>query len=89
MGTRNRNYERKHDQRLRDVKVMLCQKLITAVWQEQKPPEAIAAKLGTSRSTISLIQQERVDRLTFNQLFLFLVILRPNFEILVSIRRNE
>jgi hypothetical protein len=68
---------------------MLCRKIEAAILYDRRTDAAAAAWLGTSRSVISKIRGQRVEELSFNQLFFFLARLRPNFEILISPNRRD
>lgn len=46
--------------------------------------KALAVHLGTSEANLSRIGNKRLDQLTFNQLFRYLVILRPDVRMLIS-----
>jgi hypothetical protein len=78
----------KTNERLIDVKRMLCRKISTAILADRRTYKGAAVWLGTSRATISRINREQVNQLSFDQLFLFLVRLRPFFEVLITANRH-
>ena len=45
----------------------------------------MAFYLGTSKSNVSLIYCQRIEKLTLNQLFTYLSLAEPRFQVLVAI----
>lgn len=70
--------------KLNEMKEVLCNAIDHEMVLMHEIPSRIAGHLGTSPANISRVRNKRVEQLTFNQLFRYLVILRPDVKILVS-----
>ena len=70
--------------RLNEMKAVLCNAIDHELMLEHKSKEALAILLGTSQANVSRVVNKRVEQLTFNQLFRYLIILRPDVKIMVS-----
>ncbi len=88
MGRKNMWREDRDHPKLAEVKRMLCRKIVLAIQHDRRTVKGAAAQLGTSPAVISRIHREQIKQLSFNQLFFFLLRLRPFFEILVVANRN-
>jgi hypothetical protein len=87
MPKRNNFKTADHDS-ITQAKRMLCRKIMVALNEDRRCHQNAAGYLGTSRAVISRMHNEHTDLLAFNQLFHFLVRLRPYFQILISARPN-
>ena len=73
------------DEKLNQAKVLLCRTAMKAARRKGYTRKQMAIYMGTTKSNVSLIENQRVERLTFNQLFRYLVNLEAKFELLISI----
>lgn len=72
-------------EKLNKVKAELCWQLRRSMARTNHySSQLVAYKLGSNRACVSKVQCGRVNDLTFNQLFRYLVRLEPNFKFLVS-----
>lgn len=87
MGRRARRPLSEAEQRkLDEVKLQLCLTLRRSMARmDHYSSTRLAIMMGTSRACVSKVQCARIEELTFNQLFGYLVRLEPNFKILISI----
>jgi hypothetical protein len=69
---------------LNEIKRHICRAIRYQIYLERKSYRQIAFKLQTSESNICRVMNERVDDLTFNQLFRYLVVLAPKCQVLIS-----
>lgn len=86
MARKNR-WGSKDNEKLDEVKRELCWKIKIAMARTQYNQYQLAIYLGTSQARISDVQNSKVERLTFNQLFRYLERLAPYFRILISLER--
>ena len=67
-----------------ELKFQVCQAIDREIANQRISQQKAAIFVGTSQGNISRIVRKRIDQLTFNQLFTFLVILNPNTRMLLS-----
>jgi predicted XRE-type DNA-binding protein len=67
-----------------EVKKQLCDAIYKEIITLRRSQKDIARRLGTTQSNISRVINRRVKYLTFGQLFRYLTVLNPNFQILIS-----
>ena len=77
-------YQSGHIEKLNEIKFLICNVIDHEMVRLQWTPLTLACHFGTTPSNISRVLNKKVDELTFNQLFRYLVILRPEFKCLVS-----
>jgi hypothetical protein len=86
MGRKNLwSYNFSNQRKMEDVKKQMCRAIRKAARKKNYSRREWALYMGTSKAIVSSIENERVHRLSFNQLFRYLVYLEPNFELLISI----
>ncbi len=73
------------DDKIRDLKIQLCNRLKDACWRHGWSQEQTAIHLGTSRCCIHNVDGLKVDKLTVNQLFRYLACAAPGFSVLIAI----
>ena len=71
-------------EKINELKFQVCQAIDREISKQRISQQKAAIFLGTSQGNISRIVRKRVDQLTFNQLFTFLIILNPNTRMLLS-----
>jgi len=85
MGYKKIKLEFRHEAQLEQTMIYLCgmirQSAIRRCWTHKE----LALLLGTSQGCVSRVIRAKTDDLTINQLFRYLVILEPDFKILISI----
>lgn len=75
------------EEKLKELKYELCVVIdyeVHKLWRTGVSRRRIANQLGTSQATLSKVCCKRTDQLTFNQLFRFLVLLKPSARMLIS-----
>jgi hypothetical protein len=72
-------------EKLDETKATICRAIMKSSRQKGYTRRQLALYLGTDKSNVSAIENRRVDRLSCNQLFRYLLNLEPNFELLISI----
>lgn len=74
------------EQKLDAVKLQLCLAVRKAMKRERwgYQPTYMAAMMGTTRVRVTHVQIGATKKVSFNQLFRYLVQVAPNFEILIS-----
>lgn len=72
-------------EKLRKVKIQICDAIEKVAMQSGEPQLAIAMMADTTQYTISKIYNRRTEALSYNQLFFILCRLKPEFEILISV----
>ena len=81
---RNLRLDYRHQKKLDELKVQLCLRIRDKMQRYSWPPEIAARRMGTSRATISRIERLKVSELTLSQLFTYLAIIKPDFEVLIA-----
>ena len=71
--------------RLNQLKFQLCHAIDRSIHRNQWSYADAARMLRVDKVVISRITNKKIERLTLNQLFEYLVRVRPNFEFLVSV----
>ena len=89
MGRKNRNlkdenFDRHRIQKINEIKFYLCHQIDKASHRRRFDYKMLAEFLGTSQGAVSRVVNKRIDDVTVNQLFNYLTILEPNFELLIS-----
>ena len=71
-------------EKMNELKFELCVAIDREINNMRMSQVRIACHLGTSQANISRVGNKKVDQLTFNQLFRYLVILKPDIRMLLS-----
>jgi hypothetical protein len=79
------DYNYKGREKLKEVKLELCYLIKRHQARENLTAKALAFYMGTSQSNVSLVSRLNVDKLTINQLFRYLVLLEPEFKMLIAV----
>lgn len=72
------------ESRTHELKRELCQVFRRIVMANGWAQKTLALRLGASERSIGYVVNGYVDRLTFNQIFSYLIALEPNIEIMIS-----
>lgn len=76
--------QKNESEKLNQIKCELCLELKRLALRRGWNQRQMAWHLGTSEACISRVIRLKVDEVTFNQLFQYLVILAPGFRVLIS-----
>ncbi len=85
MGRRSfQRLSERQEAKAREIKLKLCAKLRRSMSRPGWSSGRAAAVMGTSQAVVSHIWCDRVEKLTFNQLFRFLILLELHLDVLIS-----
>lgn len=85
MFTRRKVQFEPREEKLDEVKLYICQILRQVALRQGWTQREFAWYLRTSPSCVSLVVRGHVHRLTLNQLFHYLVMAQPHFQLLISL----
>lgn len=85
MGAKNWRVSYREQRRLDDLKKEICKALQRICNRNRLTLEQMAEHMGTSRSRASEALNAKLDRLTLDQLFIYLVLVAPEFKFLIAI----
>ena len=77
-------YKKPSTETLNELKFEICKAIDWEIGYFQMGQTEAAAWLGTSQANISRVRRKRVEQLSFNQLFNYLVSLRPDIKMTLS-----
>jgi len=72
-------------QKLKEIKTELCHLIKRSARRRNYDQKTMAFYMGTTPSNASLVDNIRIEQLTINQLFRYLVNLEPNFRMLIAL----
>jgi hypothetical protein len=73
-----------HEDKITETKLYLCEVLRRSALRRRWEQKEMALFLGTSESCVSRLLSFQVEELTLSQLFKYLAVTDPCFEILIS-----
>lgn len=73
-----------HIEKLNQLKFEICYVIDNEMTRYQWTQLELAFHVGATQSCINKVVNKKVDELSFNQLFRYLVILKPEFRCIVS-----
>lgn len=71
-------------EKLNQLKYQLCKAIEYEIYRIRLTQYRAAVMLGTSQANVSRVVRKRTDQLTFNQLFRYLIILKPDVVMAIS-----
>jgi predicted XRE-type DNA-binding protein len=81
-----RRYKRVYsEEKITEVKIELCRAIRRVAMREGWSQKDMARYLSASESRVGHAVRFQVDKLTLNQLFLYLTVLYPQFRVMVSL----
>jgi predicted XRE-type DNA-binding protein len=82
---KNRFRNKEYEEKLNNIKWEVCRMLQRVAHRNGWYQYQLASRLGTTQSRISHVFGQKYDKLTFDQLFTYLIIAEPRFKILIAI----